>query len=214
MAVTPKESGAKLSISIMSSNISNLAAFKEVLQSITPLPEEETDWLSAQLQKRVFKPGQNLFFPGSPDAGIHFIERGLVRYYYSNAEGNERNHGFAAEANLVGCFPVFAGYDRCPLTVQALEETATLYVSGDIVRRFSSRHACWIKFQMRLMAHVALRKAAREETLLLDSPEQRYISFIDNFGKILPRIPQYHIASFIGVTPVALSRIRKRINQV
>lgn len=190
-----------------------VADMHRVLNSITPLPLREWEWLQAQLQCKVFGPREDLFYPGSSDAGLHFIGQGLVRYYYSNEKGVERNHGFAAEENLVGCFPVFAGYEACSLTVQALEETTTQYFSGDVIKQFGERDSCWARLQMRLMAHVAMRKAVRERTLLLDSPEQRYRSFLENYSDIATRLPQYHVASYIGITPVALSRIRSRINR-
>jgi CRP-like cAMP-binding protein len=198
----------------MTENLPDTLNFYKIAQSVSALSDEEWNWLVSQLQTQSFDAGNDLFYPGSSDAGLHFIQQGLVRYYYSNEEGIERNHGFAAENNLVGCFPVFAGFETCPLTVQALEQTRTLYIPSDIVRQFSDRHPCWAQFQMRLMAHVALRKSDREKTLLLDSPEKRYLSFLDNFSEIVNRVPQYHIASYIGITPVALSRIRARINRV
>jgi CRP-like cAMP-binding protein len=67
---------------------------------------------------------------------------------------------------------------------------------------------------MRVMTHVALRKAVQEEMLLMQTPEQRCRRFLADFAPITSRISQYHIESYIGVTPVALSRIRKRINSV
>jgi CRP-like cAMP-binding protein len=192
----------------------NTGALIKLLRSIVSVPQEEWDWLQSNLTRKYFKAGDTLFRPGGTEAGIHFIESGLVRYFYSNEEGRERNHTFASEGNLVGCFSVYAGQEKCPITMQTIEKTQTLCISGESVRQFASRHICWTQFLMRVMTHVALRKAAQEEMLLMLSTEQRYRRFLADFAPITSRIPQYHIASYIGVTPVALSRIRKRINSV
>jgi CRP-like cAMP-binding protein len=183
-----------------------------LLRSLGPIPDDEWAWLEATLACREFMPGEPLFRHQSTDAGIHYVLRGLVRYFYLTEDGRERNHTFAAEGNLVGCLPAFVGAGPCPFTVEALEPTRTLLIPATATRAFNDRHECWARLKSRLLEHVAIRKEAREAEFLLDSVETRYRRFLSLHRGVADRIAQYHIASYLGVTPVALSRIRKRIN--
>lgn len=185
---------------------------RNLLQSLVPLPNEEWNWLQAQLENRKHEPGDALFRPGDLDAGIHYLQCGLVRYFYLTEDGRERNHGFAVEGNLVACFPAFVGAGPCTFTVEALEPTNSLKIPSSAVLAFSSRNECWNLLKLRLVEHFALRKAEREAEFLQDSAEARYRRFLSDYGPLVRRIPQFHVASYLGITAVALSRIRKRIN--
>jgi len=185
---------------------------KALLLSLASIPEAEWLWLQARLKARVFAPGDVLFRPGVMDAGIHFIQQGLVRYFYLTEDGLERNHTFAAEGNLTGCLPTFAGGEPCSFTVEAIEATRTLEIPSSVFLSLDDRHPCWLRLKLKLAQHVALRKEAREADFLLDSAETRYRRFLADHAKLAERIPLYHIASWLGITPVALSRIRRRLN--
>ena len=199
---------------IQSSNSLNEAAsdFKNLLKSIVSIPDEEWGWLTESLEDRIYNSGEILYGPGDVDAGIHYLCQGLVRYFYSTEAGEERNHAFAAEGNLVGCFPAFIGTGPCNFTVEALEPSTSLLIPSDTVKAFVNRHECWSQLKLQLIGHVAIRKAEREAEFLKDTAETRYRSFLSRYASFSHRIPQYHIASFLGITPVGLSRIRKRIN--
>jgi CRP-like cAMP-binding protein len=187
-------------------------ALRRLLEALAPLPEAEWAWLEPTLAPRRFAVGAPLFQPGQQDAGIHFLRSGLVRYFYLTEDGRERNHTFAAAGSLVGCLPAFVGAGPCTFTVEALEPAATLLIVADAARALADRHECWVRLKLRLMEHVALRKEAREAEFLLDSAETRYRRFLSQYRSLAGRIPQYHIASYLGITPVALSRIRRRVN--
>jgi len=185
---------------------------QKLLNTISPIPKDEWEWLAASLCYRQYAAGEALFRPGEVDASIHYLLHGLVRYFYLPEDGKERNHSFAAEGNLVGCLPVYIGVGPCTFTVEALESTTSLAIPSNIIRSMEDRHHCWSKLKLRLVEHVAIRKEAREAEFLTDTAETRYRNFLTRYASLAGRIPQYHIASFLGITPVGLSRIRKRVN--
>jgi len=189
-----------------------IETLRQLVQSLVPMPDPEWAWLVQDIGERAFAPGEALFRPNEHDASLHYLHSGLVRYFYLANDGRERNHTFAAEGGLVGCLPVIAGAGPCTFTVEALEPTRTLLIPSRVVQAFDTRHECWGRFKLRLLEKVALRKAAREEELLMESAEERYRRFLEQFGALAGRLPQFHIASYLGITPVALSRIRRRIN--
>ena len=82
---------------------------------------------------------------------------------------------------------------------------------NQLLYKLYERHACWERLGRKNAENLALVKESREKELLLDSLEIRYRRFLKEFPGLADRIPQYHIASYLGVTDVALSRIRKKI---
>lgn len=167
--------------------------------------------MKTTIQQREFDSLEQLFEAGKDDGSIHYLVSGLVRYYYLTDKGMERNHTFAPEGGLVACLASYIGSTPCPFSVEAIEPTRTYVIPSGIVRSLEGRAECWLRLKLRLMEHVALRKEGREAEFLLESAEERYRHFLNRYRFLETRIPQYHIASYLGITSVGLSRIRKRL---
>ncbi|MDH5180134.1 MAG: Crp/Fnr family transcriptional regulator [Gammaproteobacteria bacterium] len=189
-----------------------LQELTDLLRSLVDIPDEEMVWLRQAVKPCSFPAGDTLFRTGVQDGSVHFICSGLVRYFYQTEEGLERNHTFAGEKTLVACLGSYITDSPCRFSVETLEPTRTLQISAAAVMHMEQRHTCWIRLKLRLMEHVALRKEQREADFLLTSAAGRYRLFLEMYPQLVQRIPQYHIASFLGITPVALSRIRRRLN--
>jgi CRP-like cAMP-binding protein len=143
---------------------------------------------------------------------FYFILDGLVRFFYSTEDGKEFNKYFAMESGFAGSFHSLVLQVPCGFFIQALEDTHTLVLPNRLLRELYDRHPCWERLGRGNAEHLLLIKEARERELLLDSLETRYRRFLEEYPGLAERIPQYHIASFLGVTDVALSRIRGKIN--
>ncbi|MBU1427194.1 MAG: Crp/Fnr family transcriptional regulator [Gammaproteobacteria bacterium] len=185
---------------------------RKLLQSLAPIPEKEWKELEKRLEWHQFAPGAAIFRPNDVDARIHYVKTGLVRYFYLTEDGRERNHAFAPEGSLVTCLPLFVGAGPCSFTAEALEATATISIPYSVFQKSPNDHECWTLLKLRLLEYSIMRREQRVMEFLMDSAETRYRKFLAQYGKISHRLPQYHIASYLGITPVALSRIRKRIN--
>ena len=175
------------------------------------IPTHEWMWLQDSIQQRHFAVGEKLFVSGKDDRSLHYLLSGMVRYYYLTPKGIERNHTFAFEGTLVACLATFVAGKSCPFSVEAVEPTTTYMIPSHLIYKMEDRAECWLRLKLRLMEHVALRKEYREAEFLLETAEDRYCHFLERYPNLAKRIPQYHIASYLGITPVALSRIRKRL---
>lgn len=175
------------------------------------IPVDEWTWLQTSIQVREFAEGEKLFVTGDDDRRLYYLTSGLARYYYLTPKGVERNHTFAFEGTLVSCLSAYIAGKPCPFTVEAIESTRTLVIPSKIIQEMEDRAECWLRLKLRLIEHVALRKEYREAEFLIESAEDRYRHFLELYPKLAQRIPQYHIASYLGITPVGLSRIRKRL---
>ena len=120
------------------------------------------------------------------------------------------NKAFAKESDFAGSISGIVSGAPSRFYIQALEDTDVLVLPTALIKEGYDRHPSWERLGRRLAERIALQKELREAAFLLDSAETRYHQFLQEFPDISNRIPQYHIASYLGITEVSLSRIRKK----
>jgi len=185
--------------------------FKSIADKMVSVPEGEWGYFVQHLSERTFEKNDYLVRAGDVADNFYFISKGLVRLFYCTEDGKEFNKHFAMENDMAGSFHSLILHEPCQFFIQTMEKTETIVLPNRVLNEFYDRHACWERLGRKNAERLALRKEAREKELLLDSLETRYQRFVKEFPGLVDRIPQYHIASYLGVTDVALSRIRKKI---
>jgi CRP-like cAMP-binding protein len=194
-------------------NPTGLDQFRNAMTNMVDIPDTEWEALVPHLSERRFDKNDYLVRAGDVVNSFYFILKGLVRFFYGTEDGKEFNKHFAMEKGFAGSFHSFVLHAPCGFYIQALEHTATIVLPNNTMHAFCERHVCWERLSRKHAEHLLLLKEAREKELLLDSLEVRYQRFLREFPGLADRMPQYHIASYLGVTDVALSRIRKKITQ-
>lgn len=162
------------------------------------------------LPRRRFPAGTTLQRIGEPVSRVWLIQRGLVRFYFLSAEGAERNKSFHMEGAWIG-----GGMPptSVPSTyaIEALEDVDAVELSfealDDCMRRFPAVKPVLEE----ALAWVFARQTAREAELLTDDAATRYRRFLSESPRLAARLPLHHVASHLGITNVALSRIRSRL---
>jgi CRP-like cAMP-binding protein len=190
----------------------NLERFRYSVPSQVSIPQAEWEYVVPRLVEHEFEENEYLVSAGEVADNFYFIIAGLVRFFYITEDGKEFNKNFAMENGFAGSFHSLVLGAPCGYFIQALEKTSTIVLPNQLLRELYERHPCWERLGRRNAENLALVKEAREKELLLDSLETRYRRFMTEFPGLADRIPQYHIASYLGVTDVALSRIRRKIN--
>lgn len=179
---------------------------------MSEIPDKEWAYFSARLRQRNFDAEELLIRAGEPVTEFYFIVKGLVRYFYLTQDGKEFNKLFAVNNDFVGSFSYKIPNEPCPFSAQALEQTETVVLPVKIIEKAYNRHPAWERVGRLHAEKMALTKELREKDFLLYTAETRYRQFMKENPELARRIPQYHIASYLGITDVALSRIRKNIN--
>jgi CRP-like cAMP-binding protein len=188
-----------------------LEHLKQRLQGIAPIPEEEWAEFSRGLAGRDFGAGENLLRANQVGREYFFIASGLVRMFYTTEDGKEFNKSFIAEGGIAGSLGSVLMGEASRFSIAALEPTSAVVIPAELMERLYGRHPCWERVGRRFAELLALKKERREAAFLLDDAETRYRDFQSEFPDLEQRIPLYHIASYLGITDVALSRIRKRL---
>jgi CRP-like cAMP-binding protein len=187
-----------------------LTMFNAWLRKSGGLPAQSTEAaLDASVVRR-FQADDVLFSAGDRPDVLYFIQSGLVRFFYLTDDGKEFNKNFVAAGSVVTSLSTFLSGVPSPFFTQALEETVAIALPMEFVRRQIEADIHWERLLSRSVAMLALKKEQREASFLLQDASARYEAFLEEFSDLASRLPQYHIASYLGITPVALSRIRAR----
>lgn len=189
---------------------SPVTMFNAWLRKSGGLPAESADATSEASVVRRFQADDVLFSAGDRPDVLYFIQSGLVRFFYLTDDGKEFNKNFVAAGSVVTSLSTFLSGVPSPFFTQALEDTVTIALPMEFVRQQIEADIHWERLLSRSVAMLALKKEQREASFLLQDAGARYEAFLDDFSDLAPRLPQYHIASYLGITPVALSRIRTR----
>ncbi|MGK0366873.1 MAG: CRP-like cAMP-binding protein [Thermoproteota archaeon] len=186
---------------------------KTVLSNMGELPEEEWQRLKGILNERKLKKDDYFIQAGEKSTEFAFIGTGLVRYFYTTFDGNEFNQTFKNDKDFIlDYYPMLTG-EVSPLSVQALEDTTIYSGCFEEFTHFYDIHPCWNKLGRKMAELNFLQKCSRERQLLLFDATGRYLNFIKEFASILDKIPQYHIALYLGVNPATLNRLIKKLGR-
>ncbi|MBS1668417.1 MAG: Crp/Fnr family transcriptional regulator [Bacteroidetes bacterium] len=142
---------------------------------------------------------------------IFFIKKGILRSYYITESGEEKTIFFRWEGQMAAVPECIFDQEPTRQIWQALEDCELLEIDFDLVEKMSENNFTLVRTRMGFAQKMLLESLKRVESFVLDKPEMRYQKLIAQKPEIIKRVADKHIASFIGVTPVSLSRIRKRL---
>ena len=188
-------------------------AFVTSLNSFGISTEEELNKILPHVKLIPFAKHQHLYQAGDIASHVYFICKGLVRFYYTTEDGKEVNKSFGSEGKFVGALQSSHHPQPCRYHIQALEDTTTLSVPIKLLHQLYITSLPWATLGRVYMENLAVKKQQREAQFLLDNAEQRYLDFINENKALAERLPQYHIASYLGITDVALSRVRGKLKR-
>lgn len=156
--------------------------------------------------------GSTVLRAGDVAEHLFHIDQGLLRYFYlDEATGDERTGQFFDEGGTVTDAASFLTGAPATQTIEAVEDSILLIVPRTaLLRAYDEDHATE-RFGRKMVEAGFLGSQRRAATLLNMSPDDRYRHYVQSRPEIVRRVPQYLLASFLGITPESLSRIRGRL---
>lgn len=172
----------------------------------------DIQWNKLKRKLRYIKVNKNDYFIKSEDIPdkLAFIVQGIFRISYLTQSGNDNTLVFRDENKFLSAYSSFLENVKSKYSFQALEDSILLYISLSDWVELCAEHICWQIITTKYSQILFVEKENRETELLSDDAETRYHNFTKNFPELSMRIPQFYIASYIGITPETLSRIRKK----
>lgn len=187
-----------------------LAKLKHYLERFGPLPED--DWLlfTSRIVTRDFTKKQTILKTGRIEDYVSFIDTGIVRYF---AEEREREVTFeiAFESSFATAYDSFLTRTPVHYNAQTLTATRLFSINYEDLQFIYSHTSMGDRFGRLTAEELYIKKTQRQLSLLKDPAEQRYLRLVREHPHLLRHVPLKYLASYIGITPQALSRIRARI---
>ncbi len=185
-----------------------IAYFSEIM----PLTADEIEAIVESMTIRSYQKGDILLFEGQVSMECYFVLEGCVRQYYL-IEGEEKTTQFFTENDWVVSFNSFTQKIPANHYLVCNEDTTLVVGNEDKENALYQRFPKFESISRNIMGNVYGQQQELTASYVTDTPEQRYLKLLELRPNLLQRIPQYQLASYIGVKPESLSRIRRRIMQ-
>lgn len=182
----------------------------ENIKQYTSLDEQEQDLLLNSVEKRTYHKNETIFTEGRISTDIYFVTKGCVRLFY-NVNGNDKTAFFYTEGQFICAGESYTFNVPAIENYQAVEETEIFIFTKEKVEILMSKAP-----KMEIIARIAteneLIKCQRViASFVTKTAEERYVELLSTQGELFQRVPQQYIASFLGISPETLSRIKSRI---
>ena len=181
------------------------------LKEVYKVSDKDCARLIQLFEPLAIKKNEHLYRSGEIARYVYFVEKGCLRQYYINNNGEERTIYFKMEDGWCSELVSFLDNKPTELCVQALEDGTLQRINQKnwvyAVTQIQSFTIGFIRAQQD--TNYILKKRLAEASV--ETPEEKYLRFIKEEPLLLQRIPLYHIAAYLAITPETLSRIRKKI---
>jgi CRP-like cAMP-binding protein len=181
-----------------------------LLERLSPLPKREFAYLETRLSLRQLQRGQCLTRAGEVAEQVGFVVNGLFRKVHVTPRGKAVVRGFGGPGAVIGAYVSLLTSEPSYLSVEALCDSELLVLPWSELNALYARHSCFQTIGRRLAELTLLEREARAHDLLTLSASERYARFRQTHRELLPQLRSYDIASYLGITPVSLSRPRAR----
>ncbi|TBR41943.1 Crp/Fnr family transcriptional regulator [Marinomonas agarivorans] len=156
---------------------------------------------------------RHVFRQGDDDDNLYLLQQGLLKAYYIGNDGRETIKSFIQPDNVIGNLGAAYAHEACTFNVVALQDSQLIRIPfKQLIDAVKDSHEVAQKVLAILMS-LSIKKERREYEFLSLSAEERYRAFCDTSPQLLESVTQSDIALYLGVTPVGLSRIKKRVHQ-
>ncbi|MFT3822576.1 MAG: Crp/Fnr family transcriptional regulator [Chitinophagaceae bacterium] len=177
---------------------------------LLPLTEEEKEQVRSKFSSRLFRKRQYVLQEGDLCTQFYFVVRGCLRMYKIDEKGNTHIIQFAVENYWINDLGSFHGQKPSALNIDALEDTVVLQISReDLIALYLNAPKFDRIFRV-LIENSFIRLQERLLQNISSTAEERYQYFLDTYPHLVNRLSQVQIASFLGITPEFLSRLRNR----
>ncbi|WP_435357843.1 Crp/Fnr family transcriptional regulator [Emticicia sp. SJ17W-69] len=143
---------------------------------------------------------------------IGFITKGLVRAYFIDPDGDEKTVGFYAEGDYATHYPAFIAQKPSRYFIQCLEPTSMICLSFENQQLLYKYSPIFERYGRIVAEEVLKAQQNRIESFIFETPEERYLNFMQSNSALFNRISLSHLCSFLGIERQSLTRIRQRIS--
>ncbi|MBX7095413.1 MAG: Crp/Fnr family transcriptional regulator [Flavobacteriales bacterium] len=186
------------------------SVFRAQLESLIPLEEDHWKELELRLELRTLKKGDVLQEAGKASLSMNYVVSGAIRSYLY-LEGNEITWNFYFPGGIATDFQSFISEETTPLTFLSIDQSMVISLPKDQVAELYRKVPALMQLETLFAKRAFLDMRQRMESFLLQSAEERYVSLIEKNPALVRKIPNKDIATYLGIAPQSLSRIKRRL---
>jgi len=183
----------------------------DYISKYMPLLEEEKEAIIGLDVFKFYKKGAVLLREGDYSADGYFVLKGCIRSYYL-IDGEERTTAIYTESHSFSPLSITSGKPSAHY-VACVEDSMLIVANVSMEQKMFERFPRIESLCRILSEEMLTSNQASFDDFKLSTPEQRYLNVLETRPDLLQRVPQYQLASYLGITPQSLSRLRKRIVQ-
>ncbi len=181
------------------------------IEQIASVSDKDWELFSSCLFKQDFSKKQQILKVGQIENHISFIEEGMVRVFIPKEDPEkEITFGFSFKYEFISAYDSFISREPSQYQLEALSNCVVWSISYEDLQNVYNQTSIGNLIGRLTAERLFLIKSNREQSLLNESAEQRYFNLFNTRPELFESIPLKYIASYIGITPQALSRIRKK----
>lgn len=190
-----------------------LSLFRKYLEEFITFSSDEWDVFQDLLSLKVLEKKSFFVEAGQVCSEVGFIIQGSVRYVHRK-DGEEITAYFSLDEEMVSAYKSFLTQQPALVSIEAIETTTMIIITHhDLHLLFDDPR---VNFKIERFGRLIAESLIccyedRVFSFVVRTPEERYLDLMKNHKKVFQRVPQHYIANYLGITPVSLSRIRKRI---
>jgi CRP/FNR family transcriptional regulator, anaerobic regulatory protein len=182
-------------------------AILKFLNAVNPLSEEDCDNVLKLLKTKQLKKGDYWLEEGKVNHYVAFVDEGYLRRYWTK-DGNEITDNFYFENDVCVDLPSIIGKTKLLSNVIAMQRTSLTIFSYTEFNKLCEKSLALEHLNRILVERSLLRFYNRTISFILKTPKERYDDLVNAKSSILQKATQYHIASYLGIGPQHLSRLR------
>lgn len=187
------------------------SALKQVIQNAILISGRELENVLTLFKPLKLKKDDYFLRVGKPSNQVAFIESGVLRIFYPNDKGEETTCHFALPGEFITSFSSFTAGIPSSENIQALSPTELLTIEKKDLEWLYKQYPLFQDFGRKSAEGVALMMEKRLSLFLNNTAEERYQYLLENRPVLFQSVPLQYLASYIGISPQHLSRLRKKI---
>lgn len=184
---------------------------RKYFETILPLTDEEWTAYSSFLTKTKVPKRSYLLEPGKVCDYIAFVEEGSFRFFFNN-EGNKIVTAFFFSGEFLSNYRSFLTGMPSTHYIESFSDSTIWMIKKEHQFLLYNQYPKFERLGRIIAENLYLSVAKRVDSFLYETPEERYKDLLKRNSRLLQDVPQYMLASYLGVSPESLSRIRKRIS--
>ena len=183
--------------------------FIDYLKKHFSFSAEEMEMLEMAFEKTTFKKGEYFLKEGQYARRIGFVESGAMLYFQNNEAGDEKVCDFGFPGDWVTHIKSMISGTPTDMNIRALETTTIRWITGETMQKLSEKIPASNLMRVQISEQYFVKSADRAASLANLNAEQRYRKVVEETPELL-MVPQYYLASYLGIKPQSLSRIRAK----